>query len=126
MNVQVVATDGRNLSRHMIKPLRAMNDPEGTMWPELVARRRDDKPCTVHRVVDTRTAKVYAWALTYPTPNLGGHDFHVYVDAEHRRNGYGTLLYAASVRDHGVVRTFAPTDEARNFYKALDNHSQAA
>lgn len=112
---------GLDLSRHQMRDLSVLNLSDGSMWPELVARRRDKRECTVYYVRGENLLHIVAWALTYPTPNLGGHDFHVYVDESHRRKGYGTALHRAAVEDVGTVRMFAPDDTARNFHKSLDN-----
>lgn len=111
---------GLDLSRHQMRDLSVLNLSDGSMWPELVARRRDDRECTVYYVRDD-TLHIVAWALTYPTPNLGGHDFHVYVDSRYRRKGYGTALHRAAVQDVGTVRMFAPDETARKFHSTLDN-----
>lgn len=101
-----------------MRELSILNLPDGSMWPELVARRRDNRECTVYYSRDG-FGHIVAWALVYHTPNLGGYDFHVYVDPECRLEGYGSALYRAAIKDVGVVRTFAPDDGARGFYKAV-------
>lgn len=115
---------GLDLSRHQMRELSILNLPDGSMWPELVARRRDGRECTVY-YSRNGVGHIVAWALVYHTPNLGGYDFHVYVDAHHRRQGYGSRLHAAATDEYGVVRTFAPGDDARNFYASLDNRRMA-
>lgn len=101
-----------------LRTLSLLSLEDGTMYPELVARRKDGRPGTVF-IAKGQGHRFVGWAFCYPTPNLGGHDFHVYVDAWKRRQGIGTALYEAAVARHGVVRTFAPDEGARNFYKAL-------
>jgi GNAT superfamily N-acetyltransferase len=127
MNATTIRVDRRSgleLSKWQMRDLSLLNLPDGSMWPELVARRRDKRECTVYLAREPEHARIVAWALTYPTPNLGGHDFHVYVRDLYRREGYGTALYRAAVADVGTVRMFAPDDTARNFHASLDNRNR--
>lgn len=116
---------GLALSKWQMRDLSVLNLSDGNMWPELVARRRDGRECTVYLARPDTAGRITGWALVYHTPNLGGHDFHVYVDPEARLEGYGSALYRAATEDVGVVRTFAPDDGARNFYKRVDNAAKA-
>jgi GNAT superfamily N-acetyltransferase len=116
--VRISRDSGLNLNRATLRELALLNLPDGNMWPELVARRRDGRECYVY-LARSEDLRIKAWALVYHTPNLGGHDFHVYVDPEARLEGYGSALYRAATEDVGVVRTFAPDEGARNFYRAL-------
>jgi Acetyltransferase (GNAT) family len=117
--MRVERRSGLELSKWQMRDLSVLNLSDGNMWPELVARRRDKRECTVYLARADST--IVGWALTYPTPNLGGHDFHVYVSEEGwRRMGYGTALHRAASADFGQLRMFAPDENARKFHASLD------
>lgn len=111
---------GLSLSKWQMRDLSVLNLSDGSMWPELVARRRDKKECHVYLARDPEWARIVGWALVYPTPSLGGHDFHVYVRDLYRLEGYGTALHQAATADFGKLRMFAPDEGARKFHKSLD------
>lgn len=123
--MKVERRSGLTLSKWQMRDLSVLNLSDGSMWPELVARRRDKRECTVYLARDPEWARIVGWALVYATPNLGGHDFHVYVRDLYRREGYGTALYAAAAAEHDRLRNFAPDDDARKFYASLDKQNES-
>lgn len=125
MTVRVERRSGLDLSKWQMRDLSTLNLSDGSMWPELVARRRDGRECDVYLVRGGVNIHILAWALVYETPNLGGHDFHVFVRDIYRREGYGSALYRAAEADHGKLRTFAPDDGAKKFYESLDKPTQS-
>jgi GNAT superfamily N-acetyltransferase len=118
--MRVERRSGLELSKWQMRDLSVLNLSDGSMWPELVARRRDRKECYVYLARDPEWARIVGWALVYPTPSLGGHDFHVYVRDIYRREGYGTALHRAASADCGKLRMFAPDENARKFHASLD------
>ena len=118
--MRVERKSGLALSKWEMRDLSALGLEDGSMWPELVGRRRDRKECLVYLAREPEWGRIVGWALVYETPNLGGHDFHVYVRDLYRREGYGTALHQAAASDHERLRKFAPSETAKKFYESLD------